>query len=159
TGSLNPIDCRSTARSASGASGIIRAIGSPLTWRMENVTSDTPTITTTRRASRRIRIAVMRGRGVGRRPDLFLRLGVVEREPLDAPRRVLDLLRHAERIVLGEQEERWCLLADQPLDPAVRRLALGLVERRAPLVDERVQPFDADVPLADPTSGLRVIEG
>ncbi len=54
SGSLKPMDCRRTARSASGASGIMSAIGSPLTWRIANVTSDTPASTTTRRMSRRV---------------------------------------------------------------------------------------------------------
>ena len=54
SGSLKPMACRSTARSDSGASGIMSDTGSPLTCRIEKVTTDTPTSTTTRRMSRRV---------------------------------------------------------------------------------------------------------
>ena len=60
--SLKPIASRSRARSDSGASGIMRATGSPLTWRIANVTSDTPASTTTSRMIRRMTSAVTAAR-------------------------------------------------------------------------------------------------
>jgi hypothetical protein len=49
---------RRTARSASGASGMMRATGSPLACRIAKVTSETPATTTTSRTRRRTTNAV-----------------------------------------------------------------------------------------------------
>src|SRR2546428_7024098 len=64
-GSCRPSVRRRTARSASGASGMMSDTGSPLACRIANVTSETPVITTARRTSRRTRnddILSQRGR-------------------------------------------------------------------------------------------------
>src|SRR5690348_13291623 len=132
SGSLNPIASRRAARSASGASGIMRAMGSPLTWRIANVTSDTPASTITRRPRRRAtRLSTGtpspdQGRGL---PLPGRRLGVEEPEPLVGPGRVLHLLRDAEGVVLRPQEDARRLVADHVLDLAVEALPLGLVHR------------------------------
>src|SRR3989441_3094453 len=57
SGSCRPSVRRRTARSASGASGMMSDTGSPLACRIANVTSETPAITTARRTSRRTRNA------------------------------------------------------------------------------------------------------
>src|SRR3989442_404350 len=57
SGSCRPSVRRRTARSASGASGMMSDTGSPLACRIANVTSETPVITTARRTSRRTRNA------------------------------------------------------------------------------------------------------
>jgi hypothetical protein len=57
SGSCRPSAARSTARSASGASGMMSETGSPLACRIAKVTSETPTATTARRTSRRTRNA------------------------------------------------------------------------------------------------------
>src|SRR5262245_14596290 len=171
SGSVRPRASRSLARSASGASGIIRATGSPLACRIANVTSVTPAHTTTSLTTRRTKKAVIDDGGdlgdslqasaAPRRspePRLFPRLGVVQPEPLVGARRVLHLLRHAERVVLGEQEDRRGLFSDQPLDLRVRPLALRLIDGRPSLVDEPVQTLDAGVVLAHPAARLGVIE-
>src|SRR2546426_12064262 len=65
SGSCRPSVRRRTARSASGASGMMSDTGSPLACRIANVTSETPVITTARRTSRRTRnedILSQRGR-------------------------------------------------------------------------------------------------
>src|SRR5256714_7141370 len=136
SGSCRPSACRSAARSASGASGMISATGSPLACRMANVTSVTPITTTSRRISRRTTNAVTSQASA-------LGPGVEEPEPLVAARGVLHALGDRQRVVLREQEDRRRLLADHPLDLRVRPLARVAVERRAALVDELVEPFDA----------------
>src|SRR2546428_9550365 len=160
-GSCKPRACRSTARSASGASGMMSDTGSPLACRIANVTSETPVITTAGRRSRRTRnadIVSQRGRdgpsdtshglGAGKagarsgiRP-LALGLGVEEPEPLVAAGGVLDALGDRQRVVLREQVDRRRLLTDQLLDLRVRPLAGRLVERRAAFVDPLGQPLD-----------------
>src|SRR2546427_6019296 len=57
SGSWSPSVRRRTARSASGASGMMSDTGSPLACRIANVTSEPPVITTARRTSRRTRNA------------------------------------------------------------------------------------------------------
>src|SRR5437773_4308868 len=239
SGSCRPSVRRRTARSASGASGMMSDTGSPLACRIANVTSETPVITTARRTSRRTRnedILSQRGRdgpsdtshglGAGKagartrirplafglgaetapptpphglgaggagartriRPLAFglgaetapptpphglgaggagarsgirplaLGLGVEEPEPLVAAGGVLDALGDRQRVVLREQVDRRRLLADQLLDLRVRPLAGRLVQRRAALVDQLVQPLDPRVVLADPAARLRVEE-
>src|SRR6266571_7724510 len=149
--SVSPSASRSLTRSASGASGMIRATGSPLAWRIENVTMETPIQTTTKRRRRRIRNA-----DTAPPPDLasVLRLGREEPEPLVGPCLVRDLLRDAERVVLRIQEDRRRLFPDHPLDLRVDPLALRLIEARAGLVDELVEPLDARVLLAEPRHHL-----
>src|SRR6266581_1934574 len=208
SGSCRPSVRRRTARSASGASGMMSDTGSPLACRIANVTSETPVITTARRTSRRTRnedISSQRGRdgpsdtshglgagkagartrirplalglgaetapptpphglgagGAGARSgirSLALGLGVEEPEPLVAAGGVLDALGDRQRVVLREQVDRRRLLADQLLDLRVRPLAGRLVQRRAALVDQLVQPLDPRVVLADPAARLRVEE-
>src|SRR5438093_3681760 len=177
SGSCRPSVRRRTARSASGASGMMSDTGSPLACRIANVTSETPVITTARRTSRRTRnedILSQRGRdgpsdtshglgagGAGARSgirSLALGLGVEEPEPLVAAGGVLDALGDRQRVVLREQVDRRRLLADQLLDLRVRPLAGRLVQRRAALVDQLVQPLDPRVVLADPAARLRVEE-
>ena len=58
SGSCRPSVRRRTARSASGASGMMRATGSPLACRIAKVTSETPTTTTISRTRRRMTNAV-----------------------------------------------------------------------------------------------------
>ena len=58
SGSCRPSVRRRTARSASGASGMMSDTGSPLACRIANVTSETPITTTTSRTSRRTTNAV-----------------------------------------------------------------------------------------------------
>src|SRR6266850_1915830 len=152
SGSCRPSACRSTARSDSGASGIMRATGSPLACRMANVTSETPTHTTTSRTIRRTTNLVttrpLTPRGSA------LRLGVEEPEPLVAAGRVLDALVDGQRVVLREQVDGRRLLADQVLDLRVDAPAPRLVHHRPRLVDHLVEPFHARVVLADPAAGL-----
>src|SRR5947199_2212835 len=154
SGSCRPSVRRRTARSASGASGMMSDTGSPLACRIANVTSETPTHTTTRRASRRTKNWVI----AAAQPRSALRLGVEEPEPLVAAGGVLDALVDGQRVVLREQVDRRRLLADQLLDLRVRPLAGRLVQRRAALVDQLVQPLDPRVVLADPAARLRVEE-
>src|SRR5207245_10030958 len=85
-------------------------------------------------------------------------LGVEEPEPLVAAGGVLDALGDRQRVVLREQVDRRRLLADQLLDLRVRPLAGHLVQRRAALVDQLVEPLDPRVVLADPAARLRVEE-
>src|SRR6266540_818552 len=170
SGSVSPSASRSLTRSPSGASGMISVTGSPLAWRIANVTRETPMHTTTNRRRRRIKKTVMELAGSraharplerpsGRaRPSSALRLGREEPEPLVGPRLVGDLLRDAERVVLRVQEDRGRLFADDPLDLHVGPLTLGLVDARTGLVDELVETLDARVVLADPAAGLGVIE-
>src|SRR5262245_27082037 len=157
--SLNPIASRSATRSASGASGIMSATGSPLAWRMANVTRDTPARTTARRTTRRaMRVSTAPPYRLPGTPALFLGLGVEQPQPLVPAGRVLHPLGDAEGVVLRPQVDVRCLLADELLDLRVGALPLGLIDRRAPLVDEAIEALHARVPLADPASGLRVIE-
>src|SRR3989441_1022269 len=151
-GSCKPRACRSTARSASGASGMMSDTGSPLACRIANVTSETPTHTTARRASRRTRNWVI----AAAQPRSALRLGVEEPEPLVAAGGVLDALVDGQRVVLREQEDGRRLLADEVLDLRVDPLAARLIHRRARLVDELVESFHARVVLADPAARLGV---
>src|SRR5437867_7004462 len=149
SGSCRPSVRRRTARSASGASGMMRATGSPLACRIANVTSETPTITTSTRASRRTTNAVT---SVG---SAFWP-GVEEPEPLVAAGGVFHALADRQRVVLGEEEHRRRFIADHLLDLGVGPPALLLVERRPPLVDQLVEAFHARVPLADPAADLAV---
>src|SRR6266704_5774298 len=177
SGSCRPSVRRRTARSASGASGMMSDTGSPLACRIANVTSETPVITTARRTSRRTRNEDIQVRGAETAPptpphglgaggagarsgirSLALGLGVEEPEPLVAAGGVLDALGDRQRVVLREQVDRRRLLADQLLDLRVRPLAGRLVQRRAALVDHLVQPLDPRVVLADPAARLRVEE-
>src|SRR5437870_6283577 len=177
SGSCRPSVRRRTARSASGASGMMSDTGSPLACRIANVTSETPVITTARRTSRRTRNEDIQVRGAetasptpphglgagkaGARSGiraLALGLGVEEPEPLVAAGGVLDALGDRQRVVLREQVDRRRLLADQLLDLRVRPLAGRLVQRRAALVDQLVEPLDPRVVLADPAARLRVEE-
>src|SRR5881296_1135939 len=154
SGSCRPSVRRRTARSASGASGMMSDTGSPLACRIANVTSETPVITTARRTSRRTRNEDIQVRGAetasptpphglgaggaGARSGiraLALGLGVEEPEPLVAAGGVLDALGDRQRVVLREQ-----------------------VDRRRLLADQLVQPLDPRVVLADPAARLRVEE-
>src|SRR5438552_1712602 len=154
SGSCRPSVRRSTARSASGASGMMSDTGSPLACRIANVTSETPTHTTARRASRRTRNWVI----AAAQPRSALRLGVEEPEPLVAASGVLDALVDGQRVVLREQEDGRRLLADEVLDLRVDPLATRLIHGRAGLVDHLVEPFHARVVLADPAAWLGVEE-
>ena len=97
-GSLKPMAWRRAARSASGASGIMRATGSPLTWRMANVTSDHAHEHHDEADDPADEQGQHRAPSPGPAPPARATsrgLGVEEPEPLVPARRVLHLLRDA----------------------------------------------------------------
>src|SRR5436309_2069278 len=174
SGSCRPSVRRRTARSASGASGMMSDTGSPLACRIANVTSETPVITTARRTSRRTRNEDIQVRGAetasptpphglgagkaGARSGiraLALGLGVEEPEPLVAAGGVLDarvvLADPAARLRVEERVEHGVGVEDRVVAPravgAVGGLALGLqklVPRRSRVPHPRVRA-DADL--------------
>ncbi len=160
-GSLKPMDSRSTARSDSGASGIMSATGSPLTWRIANVTRDTPTQHHHEADDPANEQGQHGAPARGRRRPANRAAGFASKSQSHSSGRAAycDLLRDAEGVVLGPQEDAGRLLADHLLDLRVDALALGLVHARARLVDELVQPLHARVPLAVPAARLGVVEG